>query len=370
MPAVHEPRRQRRSRLCLRSAAPLLGLAAAVLSLLLLLVGHTRGGPHALAWTLAAPAWGAIGGSALATARPASVRRTAASVDVDADVDVDVDEEDADLSRVPVEEFKVGEGPIPGIVNAVVDFGAFVDVGAERDGLVPIQHITGGFIKDIRQVVKEGQEVDVWVTSTKDGKLGLSMVKDVEAGREKPLPPRSNVAAFESLPPTEWCDGVVEKVMRFGLIVKVKHPSAGTRAPGLVHIHEIRDAFVTDIESEASVGDQVKVRILGVQKARGNLKLTMKSVGKHGADSFEAFSEQDPLEWLEGRVHHTAPFGCFVDVQLPGGGTQARGFVHSTMMGEWVDDPAEEVSPGQAVQVRVLEVDLARRRMLLSMMPP
>ena len=66
---------------------------------------------------------------------------------------------------------------------------------------------------------------------------------------------------------------------------------------------------------------------------------------------------------LKGTVRNVVPFGAFVDI-----GVKRDGLVHISQLADrYVRDPLEVVSPGDVVQVRVLEVDLERGRIALSM---
>jgi len=75
----------------------------------------------------------------------------------------------------------------------------------------------------------------------------------------------------------------------------------------------------------------------------------------------------DSSEWHDGAVQRVAPFGAIVDVTLEDG-TRGTGLVHiSQIKDEFINDIHDEVEVGQAVQVRVMSVDLARNKMSLSM---
>ncbi|TVQ29409.1 MAG: S1 RNA-binding domain-containing protein, partial [Spirochaetaceae bacterium] len=68
---------------------------------------------------------------------------------------------------------------LPGVVTNVADFGAFVDIGVHRDGLVHVSKLSLQFVRDPRDVVRVGQRVDVTVTEVdRDrGRISLSMVE-------------------------------------------------------------------------------------------------------------------------------------------------------------------------------------------------
>lgn len=80
-------------------------------------------------------------------------------------------------------------------------------------------------------------------------------------------------------------------------------------------------------------------------------------------DGVEALKDLRPGMVLEGVVTNVAKFGAFVDV-----GVHQDGLVHiSALADRYVEDPRDVVRPGQVVQVKVLEVDVARKRIGLTM---
>ncbi len=80
-------------------------------------------------------------------------------------------------------------------------------------------------------------------------------------------------------------------------------------------------------------------------------------------DGVEKLSDLQPGMVLEGVVTNVAAFGAFIDV-----GVHQDGLVHvSALANRFVKDPHEVVKPGQIVKVRVLEVDLKRQRIALTM---
>lgn len=70
---------------------------------------------------------------------------------------------------------------LPGKVSGITNFGAFIDLGEGKTGLVHISEVSNGFVKDIHDVLTVGDEVTVKVTSVgDDGKVGLSIRKAQE----------------------------------------------------------------------------------------------------------------------------------------------------------------------------------------------
>jgi uncharacterized protein len=80
-------------------------------------------------------------------------------------------------------------------------------------------------------------------------------------------------------------------------------------------------------------------------------------------EGVEKLSDLQPEMILEGVVTNVAAFGAFVDI-----GVHQDGLVHiSVLSNRFVKDPHEVVKPGQIVKVKVIEVDLKRQRVALSM---
>jgi S1 RNA binding domain protein len=76
---------------------------------------------------------------------------------------------------------------LPGKVSGITNFGAFIDLGAGKTGLVHISEVSNGFVKDIHDVLTVGDEVTVKVTSVgDDGKIGLSIRKAQDQPQEQP----------------------------------------------------------------------------------------------------------------------------------------------------------------------------------------
>ncbi|GEQ50395.1 S1 domain-containing RNA-binding protein [Tetragenococcus koreensis] len=75
---------------------------------------------------------------------------------------------------------------LKGKVSGITNFGAFIDLGDKKTGLVHISEISNGFVKDIHDVLTVGDEVTVLVTSVgDDGKIGLSIRKAEDKPKEE-----------------------------------------------------------------------------------------------------------------------------------------------------------------------------------------
>merc|ERR1712187_344244 len=188
--------------------------------------------------------------------------------------------EDMKYPPIPLDKLEVGQKYSGTIVNTA-PFGAFVEFGAERQGLVHISALTEGFVENVDDVVQAGQEVEVWIKQvTEDGKIGLVMVESKLAGGGGGGRSRAPVD-LSGFVDSVWGDrlpGKVFSITNFGCFVQVDPPK-GDAGPqqGLVHISEMSDGFVEDPWSITEVGAEVSVVVKDVDEIAGKMSLTMKS---------------------------------------------------------------------------------------------
>ena len=132
-------------------------------------------------------------------------------------------------------------------------------------------------LKEIRaklaevNVAKTAQELEVGEMTLKDIIEELSKPgRDPREEMPKPIL-RSDVLKFEDLREGQILTGTVRNVTDFGAFVDV-----GVKHDGLVHISELSDGFVKNPSDIVSVGDIVKVKVIGIDMERQKVKLSMK----------------------------------------------------------------------------------------------
>jgi small subunit ribosomal protein S1 len=109
-----------------------------------------------------------------------------------------------------------------------------------------------------------------------------------------------------------------------------------------------------------SVGDEVSVKVLDVDHDRERISLSLKATQQ---DPWQEFAGSHRVgELVYGRVTKLVPFGGFVQV-----GDGIEGLVHiSEMSAHHVESPEQVVTPGEELWVKIIDLDLARRRISLS----
>jgi small subunit ribosomal protein S1 len=146
----------------------------------------------------------------------------------------------------------------------------------------------------------------------------------------------------------------VSSVVNFGAFVDLGGMD------GLVHVSELSWKHVDHPSSVVQVGDEVEVEVLEVDLDRERISLSLKATQQ---DPWQEFANNHRVgELVYGRVTKLVPFGAFVQV-----GDGIEGLVHiSEMAGHHVDLPEQVVTPGEELWVKIIDLDLQRRRISLS----
>ena len=129
---------------------------------------------------------------------------------------------------------------------------------------------------------------------------------------------------------------------------------------GLVHVSELSWKHVDHPSAVVQVGDEVTVQVLDVDLDRERISLSLKACQQ---DPWQEFANGHAVgELVYGKVTKIVPFGAFVQV-----GEGIEGLVHiSEMAVHHVEAPEQVVQPGEELWVKIIDVDLERRRISLS----
>ncbi|MGF7185017.1 4-hydroxy-3-methylbut-2-enyl diphosphate reductase [Desulfitispora alkaliphila] len=150
-----------------------------------------------------------------------------------------------------------------GTVQRITDFGAFVDLGGV-DGLLHVSELSWGRVDHPKEVLSEGQELDVFVIKVDQDKgkvsLGLKQLKDN---------PWNSVA--DKYKEGSVLTGKVMRLAPFGAFVELE-----PGVEGLVHISQISQEHIGTPDEALEVGQEVKVKVLGVDEKEQRISLSIK----------------------------------------------------------------------------------------------
>src|SRR5439155_2124172 len=246
-----------------------------------------------------------------------------------------------------IEKIKESEGVVKGPVIEVVKGGLILDIGLR--GFLPASLVDLRRVRDLQPYVGRELEAKIIELDRNRNNVVLSRRAYLEETQ------RDQRDRFLSeLKPGEIRRGVVSSVVNFGAFVDLGGMD------GLVHVSELSWKHVDHPSSVVQVGDEVTVQVLDVDLERERISLSLKATQ---TDPWQEFADShDVGELVYGRVTKLVPFGAFVQV-----GDGIEGLVHiSEMAVHHVEQPDQVVTPGEELWVKIIDIDLDRRRISLS----
>ncbi|MBU5443946.1 30S ribosomal protein S1 [Paenibacillus sp. MSJ-34] len=233
------------------------------------------------------------------------------------------------------------------VVADVVKGGIVVDVGVR--GFIPASMVERHFVEDFSDYKGRTLRVKVKELDRENNKVILSQ-KDVldeefEANKQK---------VMASLKEGQEIEGTVQRLTQFGAFVDIGG------VDGLVHVSELAWTHVDKPSDVVQEGQTVKVKVLKVDPANGKISLSMKAAQPGPWDT--AATQFKVGDIVSGQVKRLVNFGAFVEI-APG----VEGLVHiSQIAHRHIATPFEVLKEGETVQVKILDLNVADKRVSLS----
>src|SRR5450631_876076 len=246
-----------------------------------------------------------------------------------------------------IERKKEEDGVVSGPVIEVVKGGLILDIGLR--GFLPASLVELRRVRDLQPFVGKTLEAKIIELDKNRNNVVLSRRAWLEETQKEQ---RDEFLA--NLKPGEVRRGVVSSVVNFGAFVDLGGMD------GLIHVSELSWKHVDHPSSVVQVGDEVTVQVLDVDLSRERISLSLKATQQ---DPWQEFATGHQVgELVYGRVTKLVPFGAFVQV-----GEGIEGLVHiSEMAAHHVEAPEQVVTPGEELWVKIIDIDLERRRISLS----
>jgi len=151
---------------------------------------------------------------------------------------------------------------LQGTVKKIDLYGALVDIGIGRLGMLHISQLSEGHVKNVTDVLNEGDPVTVWVQEVdrKRGRVSLTMLK----------PP---AVAWSDIAEGGVFTGTVVRVEKFGAFIDI-----GAERPGLVHVSELAKGYVGNPSEVVSVGDEIQAKVIGVNRRKKQIDLSVRAL--------------------------------------------------------------------------------------------
>ncbi|WP_028244524.1 30S ribosomal protein S1 [Pseudoclavibacter soli] len=247
-----------------------------------------------------------------------------------------------------VEKIKEADGVVKGTVIEVVKGGLIVDIGLR--GFLPASLIELRRVRDLTPYL--GQEIEAKILELDKNRNNVVLSRRALL-EETQSATRSSF--LNELRPGQIRKGVVSSIVNFGAFVDLGG------VDGLVHVSELSWKHIEHASDVVKVGQEVTVEVLSVELDRERVSLSLKATQE---DPWQVFARTHAIgQVAPGKVTKLVPFGAFVRVA-----DGIEGLVHiSELSNRHVDLAEQVVSVGQEVFVRIIDIDLDRRRISLSL---
>jgi len=246
-----------------------------------------------------------------------------------------------------IQEVKDNDGMVKGLVIEVVKGGLIVDIGLR--GFLPASLVELRRVRDLQPYMGMEIEAKIIELDKNRNNVVLSRRSWLEETQKE-----QREEFLDLLKPGERRKGVISSVVNFGAFVDLGGMD------GLIHVSELSWKHVSHPSDVVTIGDEVDIEVLEVDLDRERISLSLKATQQ---DPWQEFADSHRVgELVYGRVTKLVPFGSFVQV-----GDNIEGLVHISEMSEHhVDLPEQVVTPGEELWVKIIDVDLEKRRISLS----
>lgn len=152
--------------------------------------------------------------------------------------------------------------------------GALVDVGQPLPGVIHISQLSQNEINKVEDIVREGQEVEVWVKRVRKDRIELTMIE--------PL-----AYEWKEIQPDQIVKGKVVRLETYGAFVDF-----GAERPGLIHVSELTHGYVKTASEVLKEGEEIEAKVLEVDRRKRQIRLSMKALQAEVVEEFKPEREE------------------------------------------------------------------------------
>jgi 4-hydroxy-3-methylbut-2-enyl diphosphate reductase len=216
---------------------------------------------------------------------------------------------------------------------------------------VPSSQISNRYVEDLSSFVGNEYEFEILEYNTE--KARPRIVAGRKALAQKEIDEKKK-KVFESISEGDKIEGTVSRIVDFGAFVDLGG------VDGLIHISEMSWGRVRKVTDVLKEGQAVTVTVLGVDPEKGKISLSLKDAD---ADPWkDAETKYAVGNVVTGKVVRMTTFGAFVELE-----DGVDGLVHISQIAyKHVEKPEDELTIGQEISAKVTELDLANKKISLS----
>lgn len=233
-----------------------------------------------------------------------------------------------------------------GTVKSLTSFGAFVDLGGV-DGLIHISELSPVRIAHPSEVVKVGDEIEVYIKELDKAKNRISLVKELKEQKAAEFWKNAEIGKKYT--------GIVKSITPFGAFVDLGG------VDGLVHISELSWNRIKHPSEIVSVGQELEVYIKDLDPEKGKVSLGYKK--EEDSPWVKAVKDLKVGDKIKAKVVRILPFGAFAEVA-----EYVDGLIHiSQISNERINKPSDVLAIGDEVDCQIVEINDNTKQIGLSM---
>ncbi|MGJ9423335.1 30S ribosomal protein S1 [Aeromicrobium sp. CF3.5] len=247
-----------------------------------------------------------------------------------------------------IEKIKAEDGVVEGTVIEVVKGGLIMDIGLR--GFLPASLVEMRRVRDLDPYI--GQKIEAKIIELDKNRNNVVLSRRAWLEQTQSAV-RQNF--LNELQKGQVRKGVISSIVNFGAFVDLGG------VDGLVHVSELSWKHIDHPNEVVQVGDEVTVEVLDVDMERERVSLSLKATQE---DPWQHFARTHQIgQIVPGKSTKLVPFGAFVRVE-----EGIEGLVHISELAErHVEIPEQVVQIGDSVMVKIIDIDLERRRISLSL---
>lgn len=247
-----------------------------------------------------------------------------------------------------IEKVKQEDGVVNGTVIEVVNGGLIIDIGLR--GFLPASLVEMRRVRDLQPYIGRQLETKIIELDKNRNNVVLSRRAFLEQTQSE-----VRTTFLSTLQKGQVRKGVVSSIVNFGAFVDLGG------VDGLVHVSELSWKHIDHPSEVVQVGQEVTVEVLDVDFDRERVSLSLKATQE---DPWQTFARTHKIgQIVPGKVTKLVPFGVFVRVE-----DGIEGLVHvSELATRHVEVPEQVAKIGDEIFVKVIDIDLERRRISLSL---
>ena len=247
-----------------------------------------------------------------------------------------------------VEKIKEADGIVKGVVIEVVKGGLIVDIGLR--GFLPASLIELRRVRDLSPYM--GEEIDAKILELDKNRNNVVLSRRALLEESQSA---SRSTLLNDLAKGQVRTGTVSSIVNFGAFIDLGG------VDGLVHVSELSWKHIDHASEVVEVGQEVTVEVLEIDNDRERVSLSLKATQE---DPWQLFARTHAIgQYTPGKITKTVPFGAFVRVA-----DGIEGLVHiSELSSKHIEHADQVVDVNQEVFVKLIDIDLERRRISLSL---